>query len=328
MCYEISSMWFCLFTDSDPDSIMEANTSPTSSTEIMTAPNPEETHTFETFGIPVNVENYDDEPTEHDEELSLGDLGRLESSVRNSTDDTSASKESPADTDTNMEPCADELFATLNEATNQFIDSKKNANTEAAIRGSVNKFQKFIRAKGLTADILELSVDQMDQLLGSWVLELKKNDGSDYEPCTITAFVNRVGRYVQDKKGIDIHDSKSFPITSKVITSKKKALKQNGLGNSPNRADVLEETDEIKLWESGALGYHNGESLIHSIWFHTTKLLGFRGCQEARTLKWGDFQIVMNDSNDSVEYIQWNERETKTRHGQENQSSCSFVPKM
>ena len=74
----------------------------------------------------MNVENNDDEPTEHDEELNWGDLGRLENSLRNSTDDILASKESPADTDTNMEPCADEVLATLNEATNLFIDSKKN----------------------------------------------------------------------------------------------------------------------------------------------------------------------------------------------------------
>ncbi len=61
--------------------------------------------------------------------------------------------------------------------------------------------------------------------------------------------------------------------------------------------------------------------------FHTTKMPGFRGCHGARQLKWGDFKPVYVE-NGEISYIEWNERETKTRNGTNTSSSRVFTPKL
>ena len=61
------------------------------------------------------------------------------------------------------------------------------------------------------------------------------------------------------------------------------------------------------------MGDKNAETLTHTMWYFTTKLLGFRGSNRARQLTWGDFQIVEEDG--VVQYIQWRERSTNTRSG-------------
>ena len=216
----------------------------------------------------------------------------------------------------------------LHAATSQYIDSKKNKNTLRSIECSKNKFQSYIIEKGITKDMLDLDRPELDQFIGAWILDMKKDDGSEYEPTTITANVNRLARHISDKKSVDILDKNLFPIAHNVLLAKKKDLKQQGKGNTPNKAEILEECDEMKLWESGALGYNNPQSLLHTVWFHTTKLLGFRGCNEARQLKWGDFRVVKDESGENIDFIEWNERSTKTRQGTEDENSRSFTPKM
>ena len=304
-------------------------------------------HTSPSLSFPVVLENISEAELFNDSGLDqvLSQVS-LPSPVNNQTehvgadeDDGNYSISSPATTDlpkpymsTNNTEAAtkttSDVLKAMHAETTHFIESKQNKNTLRSIDCSKNKFQNFIVSKGINSDMLNLSNDELDQLLGAWVLDMKKNDGTDYEPTTVTANVNRLARYFSDKKAVDIHDKVKFPILQRVLEAKKKTLKQSGLGNTPHRAEILEESDEEKLWESGALGLHSPESLLHTVWFHTTKLLGFRGSNEARQIRLKDFTIVKNESEEKIDYIEWNERETKTRHGDENQSSRSFAPKM
>ena len=102
-------------------------------------------------------------------------------------------------------------------------------------------------------------------------------------------------------------------MTAKVVSAKRTELKSRGHGNTPNRASCLSEKQETRLWETGALGDSNPEALVHAVWYCTTKGFGFRGCNEARQLKWGD--ITKKTTDDGETYLEWNERLTKTRAG-------------
>ena len=350
MCYPYIIRWVCLFTVGNGRAVNEAPSgaqpiAPSTMPTVTAMRESRDDNNSTVIEIPI-LETFDTDDELDDLVLSQMSLpefytaGEHSSRSNSQLEPVESVSPSPAATEAPPpKPCVStwddsSMLRQLHEKTENFINSKKNQNTESAIRSSVTKFQDFVITKGFNCDILSLSVLQMDQLLASWVLEMKKTDGSDYEPCTITAFVNRLARYISDNKkgldgsGLNIHDANKFQILAKVVSSKKKELKEMGKGNAPNKADVLEQEDEVKLWESGALGCKNAESLVHTVWYHTTKLLGFRGCHESRQLKWGDFSVVMNDSNDSVQYISWNERETKTRHGDENQGSRAFTPKM
>jgi len=120
-------------------------------------------------------------------------------------------------------------------------------------------------------------------------------------------------------------DILKLSMTPSVLKAKRKDLKASGLGNKPNKASALTEEEEEKLWVSDALGSRSPESLLHALWYLVTKLLGFRGCQEARQLMWGDF--AFKKDSDGIEFVEWHtERETKTRKGVG--SVRAFTPKL
>lgn len=62
------------------------------------------------------------------------------------------------------------------------------------------------------------------------------------------------------------------------------------MGNKKNKSDHLTIDDENDMLKSGALGNKDPETLQNTVWFLLSKNLGFRGCQEARQLCYGDFE--------------------------------------
>ncbi len=91
----------------------------------------------------------------------------------------------------------------------------------------------------------------------------------------------------------------------------------------PYKASFLEVEDKEKQWEMGCLGDSDPETLLHTVWFLTTKLLSFSGCQEDRQLTWGVFSPV-HDKDSAFLYLQWTERQTKTRNGSTRSSERAF----
>ena len=176
---------------------------------------------------------------------------------------------------------------------------------------NVARFIKFVREKGEQKNITELDITYLDALLAVFLKSLKKADGSDYEPGTIQGYSNLIRKYLSLNKE-NVHQETSFPVAKSSLCVKKKELKEMGKGNHPNRADCLTEYDEELLWQSGALGDHSPKSLVHTLWYLCTKLLGFRGSQEARQMMWSD--ITLKNEN-GERWLEFNERLTKTRDG-------------
>ena len=59
------------------------------------------------------------------------------------------------------------------------------------------------------------------------------------------------------------------------------------------------------------LGSANGEALLNTEWLNNTQHFGLRGCQEHRDMKQGD--VELKTTVDGLEYLEYNERQTKTR---------------
>ena len=56
-----------------------------------------------------------------------------------------------------------------------------------------------------------------------------------------------------------------------------------------------------------------------------TKHFGLRGCYEHRRMKWGDVQLLTDV--DGAEYLEFSERQTKTRTGAEPRNVRAVKPK-
>ena len=95
-----------------------------------------------------------------------------------------------------------------------------------------------------------------------------------------------------------------------MLSMKKKDLKQKGLGNKPNAAQPVETEDIEKMWSSGAIGLQNPRSLLHLVWWNNVTHLGMRGFKEQHDCQLSDFTVTEH-------YIEYKERQTKNRQGDE-----------
>lgn len=73
---------------------------------------------------------------------------------------------------------------------------------------------------------------------------MRKRDGNEYEPDTLTGVQNSIDRYVKRQK--DLKKDEQFNHSRRVIEAKRKELKGKGKGNKRGRADSLE-TEEIQI---------------------------------------------------------------------------------
>ena len=86
-------------------------------------------------------------------------------------------------------------------------------------------------------------------------------------------------------------------------------------------------SEELKiLYEKGLLGTCSPEALLNTLWLNNTLPFGLRGCQEHRDMCWGDVKLQKTASR--VEYLEFNERQTKTRTGSDCSDVRTVPPKM
>jgi hypothetical protein len=57
-----------------------------------------------------------------------------------------------------------------------------------------------------------------------------------------------------------------------------------------------------------------GEALLNKMWLQNTMMFGIKGGTENQKLKWSD--IALNTDENGQEYLEYAERETKTRTGE------------
>lgn len=208
----------------------------------------------------------------------------------------------------------------------EYIKSKRSLSTVRKTDANVSRFCRFLADTHNEYRVLEdIPPVTLDTYVGEWILSLKKASGSSYEPDSLTSFHRSIDRYLRDKGyGFSLVTSPEFSTSKQVLSAKRKELSSQGFGNKPNKAEPLTEKDEELLWESGELGLHSPRSLSNTVWYHCTKLFGFRGGDESRQLKWGDVSLKVDENND--EYLEFNERNTKTRQGN-SAHSRPFTPK-
>ena len=73
--------------------------------------------------------------------------------------------------------------------------------------------------------------------------------------------------------------------------------------------------EENILCEKNLLGISNAEALLNTVWLFNSVHFGLRGCEEQRQMTWGDMQLYMEA--DGTEYLEYSQRQTKTRTGAE-----------
>ena len=122
-----------------------------------------------------------------------------------------------------------------------------------------------------------------------------------------------------------------FAKLREVLKSKQRELKRQGLGNLANSSEAVTDDDtEKKKWECNQMGAATPDSIINTLWFYTTVHFGTRSAEEHRNMCW----VVCvcggggGGRGQGQEYLEFVERQTKTRTGENPRDVRKVKPKM
>ena len=111
------------------------------------------------------------------------------------------------------------------------------------------------------------------------------------------------------------------------MKAKQMQLKRHGLGNRPNATTALTD-DEIEiLFEKKLLGLSSPQALLNTVWLNNMIHFGLRDVRiEQKELRRGD--IVLKTDSDGKEYLEYFERQTKTRTREDPRNQPPIKPRM
>ncbi|XP_031568117.1 uncharacterized protein KIAA1958-like [Actinia tenebrosa] len=218
-------------------------------------------------------------------------------------------------------------FALLEGTVDDFIYEQENKNTQAKTNRDVKLLKVFLQSKKEHREVENIPPAELNELLSEFILTVRTVEGKNYEPTSLRGMIASFERFLKRKNyQVSIINDLAFEKTRKTLQSKQKELKKRGKGNKPNASVALTE-DEVKvLYEKGLLGISSPEALLNSLWLNNTLHFGLRGIQEHHSMCWGD--VTLNKTAGGVEYLEYNERQTKTRTGANATDVRPFPSKM
>ena len=158
------------------------------------------------------------------------------------------------------------------------------------------------RKQGSNDDIVKYKAKELDECLSRFYAEIRKSNGSDYEPHSLRVMLAAIDRHhKQNDSKISIAKDREFVKCRHVLEGKARALREKGNGKRPNGTIALTVQDEEQLWKNRVFGEQNPKSLLYTLWYLLTLHFGLRGCQEHHEIFVEDFSL--NKGDQGTEYV-------------------------
>ena len=194
-------------------------------------------------------------------------------------------------------------------------DKNKNKNTMKSTVTWINRFETWRKVRGIANELENIPVNDLDDILQSFFAEIRKSDGTEYEPECLRVMLSAMDRYSREKgREYSILKDKMFDSSRKVLNGKAIELREKGMGKRKNKSDPLTYDEEEQLWRLKVLGSNNPKSLNYTIFYLISQQFGTRGCQEHHQLQVEELKFVRDPSGKTL-YVEWVEGLTKTRQG-------------
>ena len=157
-------------------------------------------------------------------------------------------------------------------------------------------------AKNEDRPIQDIPPKKLDQLVGEFIVCVRKEKpderGSyEYEPSYLRGIIASIERYLKEYNyPCSLTRDKQFTYTQSMLAAKQRDLKKQGKGNKPCKSDHLLPTEVEKMWQTGALGTQNPQSLQYTLWWYLMTEAGMRASREHLFLCWGGRQRTERDT--------------------------------
>ncbi|XP_060552035.1 zinc finger MYM-type protein 4-like [Ruditapes philippinarum] len=158
---------------------------------------------------------------------------------------------------------------------------------------------------------------------------IKRQDGKEYPPNTLTQIVSGLQRYLNtecQRPNINFFRGETqFIDIRKCLDTRMKELHAQGIGIKTNAADPVTIEDEIQLWQSGVFTFDTAVGLSNAVFFYNGKLFGFRGFQEHVSCQADQFEILKDSAKD-LRYIKFTPGLRKNSQGGLENRNASLKP--
>ena len=202
----------------------------------------------------------------------------------------------------------------------------KNKNTLSKTRRDVSLLTVFLNSKNESRRIEEIPPKELNEYISEFVVAVRRKDGEDFEHSSLRGPICGFNQHLKACKcPCSVIEDSQFEQVRQALEARSKELKKDGKGNKPKAAEAITDEEVNILYDKQLLGISNAEALLNTMWFMNTKHFGLRGCDEHRVMKWGDVQLL-TDVN-GAEYLEYSERQTKTRTGAEPRNVRAVKPK-
>ena len=170
------------------------------------------------------------------------------------------------------------------------------------------------------------SPEDLCNWLCTFFAEVKKSDGTEYCPRSVSGLLSGIQRYIESKTGEKVNfqdETGSFKPLHVLLENLFHELHKKGVGAVKAQAQIITPEEEKQLWACGVMGTDNPTSLLHSIFYYNGINFTLREGEEHRNLKLS--QLIFgtepseNDSMQLVRYVIYNEYVSKNRPGGKKQ---------
>jgi len=151
------------------------------------------------------------------------------------------------------------------------MEENRNENTTRKTKTDLNVWKRWCESVKETRAIEEIPAEELNSLLCHFFAKVRKLNGEDFEPGTLTSFQRSFDRHLrQVGKYYSILQDKTFEKSREALETKRKQLRQSGKGGRPNKALGLNSDELEKFWSEKQLGDHSPDALLRTIWLNNT----------------------------------------------------------
>ncbi|XP_067677904.1 uncharacterized protein [Haliotis asinina] len=174
-----------------------------------------------------------------------------------------------------------------------------NKHTSRKTRGHVKLFQEYLVSQGITIPMQGLPPADLDNVLGTFFWDIRKDNGEEYEPSYLKNMQSSLERHLKFcGYSFCITRDKIFENSRTKLKDKQSWLIQQGKGMLPNKTVFLTEQDIDVLFQIQKLGDYNPDVLLNTIWLMVNINFGnvVKNVRDHGDLLWGDMELQVDSS--------------------------------
>ena len=128
----------------------------------------------------------------------------------------------------------------------EFSLQQKLANTKVKTQSDMKAWKPFCLQENESRELCDIPQEELNLLLCKFFKTVKKSDGTEYEPVSLTSFQCSLQHSLNERgSNVNIIDGDNFKLSREVLSAKRcQFVLEHGKGNRPQAARELTEAEE------------------------------------------------------------------------------------